>query len=95
MVGIEFCLFLENNHCSNIKKRLLLRCIHHFKSDLIYNLDHMRISGTEPCSNVYFGRTTESMVCTINSFHDLNSLLFPHVRNRYTPLDMAFRVLCC
>ena len=32
------------------KKRLLLRCIHHFKSDLIYNLDHMRISGTEPSS---------------------------------------------
>ena len=30
----------------NIKKRLLLRCIHHFKSDLINNMDHMRISGT-------------------------------------------------
>ena len=22
------------------------RCIHHFKSDLINNMDHMRISGT-------------------------------------------------
>ena len=32
------------------KKRLLLRCIHHFKSDLIINMDHMRISGTEPSS---------------------------------------------
>ena len=32
------------------KKRLLLRCIHHFKSDLIYNMDHMRISVTEPSS---------------------------------------------
>ena len=32
------------------KKRLLLRCIHHFKSDLIHNMDHMRISGTEPSS---------------------------------------------
>ena len=32
------------------KRRLLLRCIHHFKSDLIYNMDHMRISGTEPSS---------------------------------------------
>ena len=32
------------------KKKLLLRCIHHFKSDLIYNMDHMRISGTEPSS---------------------------------------------
>ena len=25
------------------KKRLLLRYIHHFKSDLIYSMDHMRI----------------------------------------------------
>ena len=33
-----------------IKKRLLLRCIHHFKSDLINDMDHMRISGTEPSS---------------------------------------------
>ena len=30
------------------KKRLLIRCIHHFKSDLINNMDHMFISGTEP-----------------------------------------------
>ena len=30
--------------------KLLLRCIHHFKSDLINNIDHMRISGTEPSS---------------------------------------------
>ena len=29
---------------------LLLRCIHHFKSDLINNMDHMRISGNEPSS---------------------------------------------
>ena len=33
-----------------IKKRLLLRCIHHFKSDLINDLDHMRISDTESSS---------------------------------------------
>ena len=32
------------------KKRLLLRCVQHFKSDLINNVDHMRISGTEPSS---------------------------------------------
>ena len=32
------------------EKRLLLRCIHHFKSDLINKMDHMRISGTEPSS---------------------------------------------
>ena len=30
------------------KTILLLRCMHHFKSDLINNMDHMRISGTEP-----------------------------------------------
>ena len=27
-----------------------LRCIHYFKSDLINNMDYMRISGTEPSS---------------------------------------------
>ena len=32
------------------EKRLLLRCIHHFKSDLIYDMDNMRIAGTEPSS---------------------------------------------
>ena len=28
------------------KKRLLLRCIHHFESDLIYNMGHMHINVT-------------------------------------------------
>ena len=38
-------------HCEEkYGKRLLLRCIHHFKSDLINNMGHMRISGTEPSS---------------------------------------------
>ena len=32
------------------KKRLLLRCIHHFNSDLINIMDHMHISGNEPSS---------------------------------------------
>ena len=32
------------------KKRLLLRRIHHFKTDLINNMDHMHISGTQPLS---------------------------------------------
>ena len=31
-------------------KRLLLRCIHHFKSDIMNNRDHMCISGIEPSS---------------------------------------------
>ena len=47
--------FVESKDCMNsasceYKKRLLLRCIHHFRSDLINNMDHMRISGTEPSS---------------------------------------------
>ena len=39
--------------CDNVpkyKKRLLLKCIHHFILDIISNMDHMRISGTEPSS---------------------------------------------
>ena len=28
----------------------LLRCIHYFKSDLINDMDHMRISGIKPSS---------------------------------------------
>ena len=39
-----------SNRKYEYEKRLLLRCIHHFKSDLINNMDHMRISGTEPSS---------------------------------------------
>ena len=39
------------------KKRLLLRCLHHFKSDSNNNMDHMRISGTEPSSVVLSQRS--------------------------------------
>ena len=38
------------NYEGYLKKRLLLRCIHHFKSDLINNMDHMCITGSEPSS---------------------------------------------
>ena len=40
------------------KKRLLLRCIHHFKVDLINNMDDMRISGTEPSSVILSQKRT-------------------------------------
>ena len=30
--------------------RLLLRCIHHFKTDIINSMDHMRILATESSS---------------------------------------------
>ena len=29
-------------------EHIRIRCIHHFKSDSINNMDHMRISSTEP-----------------------------------------------
>ena len=35
------------NKSLKYEKRLLIRFIHHFKSDLIHNMDHMRTSGTE------------------------------------------------
>ena len=38
------------------EKTLLLRCIHHFELDLIYNMDHLRIWGTEP-SEVFISQT--------------------------------------
>ena len=34
-------------------KRLLLRFIHHLRSDCVNNMDHMRISGTEPSSVIH------------------------------------------
>ena len=40
----------KRHYSYKYKKRLPLRCIRHFKSDLINNMDHMRISGTEPSS---------------------------------------------
>ena len=40
-----------------LKKRLLLRCIHHFKSDLINDMDHMRISGTAPSCKTWKARS--------------------------------------
>ena len=33
-----------------LSKILLLTCIHHFKSDLSNDMDHIRIPGTEPSS---------------------------------------------
>ena len=42
--------YTENFDAFEYEKRLLPRCIHHFKPDLINNMDHMRISGYEPSS---------------------------------------------
>ena len=40
----------DTHQVVEIQKRLLLTFIHHFKSDLINNMDHMRIEGTESSS---------------------------------------------
>ena len=48
--GTHWFTSSDTHQVVEIKKILLLRCIHHFKSDLINNMDHMRISGTKPSS---------------------------------------------
>ena len=48
--GTPWSTSSDTHQVVEIKKRLLLRCKHHFKSDLINDMDHMRISGTEPSS---------------------------------------------
>ena len=58
----KVCLRLNEYGHKNIKKRLLLRCIHHFKADLINNMDHMRISGTEPSSVILSQKRVVSKV---------------------------------
>ena len=47
---IKWRLLQQRDQCWRFKTRLLLRCIHNFKSDFINNIDHMRISGIEPSS---------------------------------------------
>ena len=55
---------------------LLNRCIHHFKSDLINNMDHMRISDTEP-SSVILSQTNLQIMSMemLNSFNTCSSRL--------------------
>ena len=50
MVRINTVNHSDVDKVSKLKKRLLIRCIHHFESDWINDMDHMRISGTEPSS---------------------------------------------
>ena len=49
------------------KKRLLLRCIQYFQSDLINNIDHMRISATDP-SSVILSQTTKKLKSNIHKY---------------------------
>ena len=48
--GTHWSTSSDTHQVVEIKKRLLLRCIYHFNSDLINIMEHMRISGTEPSS---------------------------------------------
>ena len=52
MIENEYLILRNKNSylLLELKKGLLLRCIHHFKSDLINYMDQGRISGTEPSS---------------------------------------------
>ena len=48
--GTHWSISSDTHLVVEIKGDFLLRCIHHFKSDLINNMDHMRISGNETSS---------------------------------------------
>ena len=61
------------------KKRLLLRFIHHFKSDLINNMDHMRISDNEPSSVI---------LCQTKWFQKLR-MLTRKCKNKLKPKGMV------
>ena len=41
--GTPWSTSSDTHQVVEIKKRLLLRCIHHFKSDLINDMDHVRL----------------------------------------------------
>ena len=60
-LAVKINLALREQNCQKIgservngvelmKFKINLRCLHHFKSDLINNMDHVRISGTKPTS---------------------------------------------
>ena len=44
--GTPWSTSSDTHQVVEYEKRLLLICIHHFDSDVINNMDHMRISGT-------------------------------------------------
>ena len=58
---------------------LLLRCKHHFKSDLINNMEHMRISGTESSSVIL------SQKSSFKSWNEMTKI----VANKLKPKGMV------
>ena len=50
--GTQWSTSSDTHQVVEIEKRFLLRCIHHFKLDIINNKDYMSISGNEPSSEI-------------------------------------------
>ena len=48
--GKKVLVLLLLFQCTKYKKRLLPILIHHFKTGIISNIDHTRVSGIEPSS---------------------------------------------
>ena len=46
--GTHWLTSSDTRQAVEMKKILLLKCMHHLQTALINNMDHMRISGTEP-----------------------------------------------
>ena len=61
---VKCCILELNNLKGKYEKRLLLKCLHNFKSDLINYMEHMRISGSEPSS--------KATVCLFNKLRQMN-----------------------
>ena len=55
--GTLWSISSDNRRVVEIAK-IILQCIHHFKSDLINSMDHMRISSTGP-SSVILSKTKQ------------------------------------
>ena len=48
--GTHWSTSIDTHQAVEIQKETSTKCIHHFKSYVINNMDHMHISGTEPSS---------------------------------------------
>ena len=50
--GTHWSTSSDTHQVVEIIKETSTKTYNHFKSDLIYNIDHMHISGTEPSSEI-------------------------------------------
>ena len=86
--------YVHYHACYKLKKRLLLRRIHHFKSDLINDMDHMHISGTEPSSAI-LSQIVENVCPTVpkQRLHPIATPCFSLHHTRWI-LNLLFPILC-